>query len=244
VRFSFLALTSLAFAVLATPALGKVSRAGYLDDVQSYATCTVRNHHNSARELILANVDNKTMERRFADIYTHEALALVVSCPELVLRFRSIIIEPDAFRAAIADVLVNKDFRQGHIVNFEKVAPLVHLSAESNEDYQAKLIATKFTKKRSLIKQTHDQDVSRNWLSAYGECVVRKDPLLVREMLFSKPVSAEELVAISRIQPSLGACLVEGKELAFDRYTLRGSLATNYYRLAMADQTSSMGKAK
>lgn len=228
--------------ILVVPALGGdalENRASYLADVDAYARCTVRNHHNSTRDMILSNVDNKSMERKFGDIYTEEAIAFVPNCRELILISRSVIIEPDAFRASIAEVLVKKDHSEGVAGDFTNVPPLTHLQPESVQEYNDKINAAKFEKQRARIKKAHDESVSRSWLSAYGECVVRFNTSASRDWVISKVGAAAEGEAISRIKPALSACLLEGEALTFDKYTLRGTLAINYYRMAMAGGATS-----
>ena len=224
--------------ILVSPTFGGEKledRADYLADVQSYAICTVRNYNKSARDMILSNVDNKSMGRKFGDIYTEEALAFVPNCRELVLNYRSIIVEPDALRASIAQVLVKKYFSDGAAADFSDVTPLIHLQPENIEEYNEKIKAAKFEKQRARIKKVYDEDVSRSWLSAFGECVVRFDTSNSRELVISKLGSPAELNAISLIKPALSSCLVDGELLTLDKYTLRGTLAINYYRLAMAN---------
>ncbi len=231
--------------ILAIPAFGSAleDRAGYLADVDAYARCTVRNHHSSARDMILSNVDNKSMERKFGDIYTEAPLAFVPNCRELILISRSVIIEPDAFRASIAEVLVKKDHSEGAAGDFTNLPPLTHRQAESTQEYKDKINAAKFEKQRARIKKAHDQDVSRNWLSVYGECIVRFNTSTSRDWVVSKLESSAEAQAISDIKPALSACLMEGETLTLDKYTLRGTLAINYYRMAMADGTTSKGSS-
>ena len=244
-KIAFVVTALLMQPLLAMPALGGAleDRASYLADVDAYARCTVRNHHNSARDMILSNVDNKSMERKFGDIYTEEPLAFVPNCRELILISRSVVIEPDAFRASVAEVLVKKDHSDGAAGDFTNVLPLTHIQAESDQAYNVKISAAKFEKQRARIKKSHDQDVSRSWLSVYGECVVRFNTTASRDWVVSKLGSAAEAEAISLIKPALSACLLEGEALTFDKYTLRGTLAINYYRMAMADGATSKGSS-
>jgi hypothetical protein len=233
--------------LLVSPALGETTsrkNGPDLENVRSYAACTVRNFHDRSQKLVLADVDNKTMERKFGDIYPSAALGYVANCEELELRFRTVNIDPDAFRASVAEFLVTKDIGQSLLKDFLAVPPLTHLQVESDQSYQDRLSAAKSDKRRASIKKSRDLYVSRRWLSVYGECVVRKDATTTRDLLTAKPGSTDESSAILRIKPALGDCLLQGASLTFDRSTLRGTIAINYYRLAMSGRTSSVGSSK
>ncbi len=71
------------------------------------------------------------------------------------------------------------------------------------------------------------------WLSRYGECVVRQEPAKARYWLLTPPDSPEEISRINDLRPAFADCLNEGT-MKFNRTTMRGAVAINYYRLAMA----------
>lgn len=223
------------------PAAGQREYAG---DVYDYATCTVRNYHNRSRDLILADIDNAAMERKFGDLYTSKPLAFVSGCRELFLRDRQgIAIDPDLFRYALAAVLVKRDFANDPSAGFSNVAPLSHRAPESEAQYQAKLGATGSEKRRAQIKFEHDKDLTQAWLAQFGECVARKNPVSAKDWIVSSPESAAENAAIKQMSPEFSACLAEGEALTFPKTILRGTVAINYYRLAMAMPVHSTGAA-
>ncbi|MBS3930531.1 MAG: hypothetical protein KGZ65_04790 [Sphingomonadales bacterium] len=217
--------------------------AEYREDVRSYATCTVRNHHDRARELVLANVDNHTMERKFADIYTSKKLAFIFGCKELMLRGdQGIVVDPDLYRASLADVLVNKDLKVVEVGSFDSVGPLTHLAPQSASDFEAAYAKARSNAAKETVKKARDASVAKAWLSQFGECVVRRDQATAKEWLLTKPESAEEASAIGKATPALGACLVAGEKLTFDKHVLRGTVAINYYRLAMAKSQAGVSR--
>jgi len=73
-----------------------------------------------------------------------------------------------------------------------------------------------------------------NFISRYGECVVRVNPAAVRALLLSRPETDEERTRFTALSTAFGTCLPEGQTLSFGKLPLRGTLAVNYYRLAMA----------
>lgn len=223
--------------------LPAVSQAEYRQDVRSYAMCTVRNHHGRARELVLANVDNRTMENRFADIYSSKKLAFIFGCKELMLREgQGIVIDPDLFRASLADVLVNKDLKTAEVGGFDGVAPLAQLAPQSQREFEAAYAKARSNAAKAKVKTAWDASVAKTWLAHFGECVVRRDPVTAREWLLTKPESTEESKAASKSVPALSACLADGEKLTFDKHVLRGTIAINYYRLAMAKTTAGVSR--
>jgi hypothetical protein len=74
-------------------------------------------------------------------------------------------------------------------------------------------------------------------VSRFGECVVRTSPAGVHRYLLAQPSTREEGQALLTLRLALGSCLTAGHTLKIDRRVLRGSLATNYYRLAKAPRT-------
>ena len=223
----------------------KVKQREYVGDVYDYATCTVRNYHNRARDLILADLDNAAMERKFSDIYTSKPIAFIPGCRELFLRPRQgIAIDPDLFRASLATVLVRKDFGAATFTVFDGVAPLSHRVVESDAQFRTRLDAVHSDQPRARMKLERDKDLTRVWLSQFGECAARRNPLASKEWLLAAPGSQDDAAAVSKLTPDFGACLAAGETLAFPKDVLRGTLAINYYRLAMAESAVSMGAIK
>lgn len=67
-----------------------------------------------------------------------------------------------------------------------------------------------------------------------AECVVKANPHGVRAVFTTKVASKEETAALSAIGGQFAPCIPAGKQMSFDRNSLRGILALAYYRLAMA----------
>lgn len=214
----------------------------YAQDVYDYATCTVRNNHKRSRELILADIDNATMAQKFSDLYTSKPLAFVFECHELILVEHQVIeIDPDLFRISLATVLVQKEFARVATLEFSRVAPLSHRPPEDAGKYQARFAAAHSDKQRARIKLEYDKDLTRFWLAQFGECAARKEPAVAKDWIMSDVDSTAERAAITRMSPAFAACLAEGETLTFPKSVLRGTVAINYYRLAMAKPAASTG---
>lgn len=65
-----------------------------------------------------------------------------------------------------------------------------------------------------------------------GDCVARVNAIATHDLLLSDPAAAAEATAISKLMPSLSACMPQGVTLRFSKPVLRGVLAEAAYRLA------------
>ena len=139
----------------------------------------------------------------------------------------------DLYRYALADALVRADFSKEGATTFSDRLPLAHLQPmpfEQRDDAAAKL---KGRKKADFLKD-YEKDFAVSWLSKYGECVVRADPVNARLWLLTVPDVPEETSRINAMRPAFAACLEPGEPMKFNRTTMRGAVAINYYRLAKA----------
>ncbi|MEQ1496249.1 MAG: hypothetical protein ABL912_10895 [Novosphingobium sp.] len=224
----------------AEPMMG--SRGELLGYVQAYAGCTVRYSHKRAQELVLSNVADDQMESDFKDIYVSSPLVWVSGCRELVIRdgvaFR---LQPGMYRAALAESLIATDLKDAPIADLSLRAPLQHWQPESEASLGQRLAAASSDRLRANIETKHNAEISKIWLAAYGECVVRKDSIGSWGWAMSKSGSRDEVVAIARLKTALGDCLTSGRTLNFPKDVLRGTVAINYYRLAKAPAAVAIG---
>jgi hypothetical protein len=235
---------------LATPAGAQimavsVSQQELLEYHDEYAKCMVRYRHNEARKLVLSNTPNHRLEHDFRSIYTTNALLHVSGCPNLLIRDgRAFVLQPDMFRAALAHELIKADLKTAEANNFVDRAPLSHWMPPSQAMLDSQRAAQKNTKRRGKLEKVHAEDVGRAWLSRYGDCVAHGNSKASHEWVVSKAGTPTEQAAIATLQPVFAACLVEGEKLTFGKEVLRGAVAINYYRLAMADRVSANGAAR
>lgn len=234
---------ALAVAAVAHPGDGPVARpsvyaAEYRDELAAYATCTVREHHGLAARAVLSDLDAEGLEKRFGDIFIEKPVAWVADCRELhIANGLAIWMKGEPLRMALAEALVKADLRDDTTVSFADRAPL-HVSAPNHSGEPGAQSATAVSERN----QKHDdQRLVQAWLWRFGECVVRREPVLAREWLLSRAGTAEDAAASRRLAPAFGSCLPEGQKLALGKEMLRGSVAVNYYRLAKAPPVTGSG---
>jgi len=210
------------------------SRQELVDNTRAYAKCKVRGNRDRARKLVLSNVSDAQLERRFDDFDLGRPIAELSGCDGLVIRaglaFR---LQPAMLRGALADELVRLELRDGPIKDVSGRPALNHWQPESEGAYQERLAKAKNPRQRKIIEQDQITAIAGSWLSVFGECAVRKDPANAWAWVMSRPDSASEATAITGISPALADCLTDGRKLNFAKDVLRASVATNYYRVAM-----------
>lgn len=206
------------------------------DYITEYAKCMVRYHHADARALILSDVPNNRLERDFGSIYTPRPLASVQECERLFIRDGvAFQLQPDTFRGALAQALVQHDVPQADAANFADRAPLSHWTVPAVADGAAG--------KTSTQRRALGEEIGRAWLARYGECLVRGNARASHGWILAKPGSAEEKAAVAELNPVFAGCLAQGETMTFGTAVLRDAVAINYYRLAMAAPVSSDGVA-
>lgn len=193
-----------------------------------YARCVVRKKHDGASEAILANANNGDITERYSDLIRPECLQ-----PSSLAGNISISFGGDLYRYALADALVNADFAAQGAKDFSDRLPLAHLPMPSRQELDMRLASEKNKRKRTELEQGFAKSIGVAWLSRYGECVVRGDPVAVRLWLLTRPDMPEEISRISALRAVFNNCLSDGT-MTFNSTTMRGAMAINYYRLAMA----------
>jgi hypothetical protein len=222
-----------------------VSQQELLEYHEEYAECMVRYRRLEARKLVLSNTPNHRLEHDFRSIYTTKALLNVSGCPNLLIRDgRAFVLQPDMFRAALAHELIKADLKNAETNNFVDRVPLSHWMPPSPAMLDSQRAAQKNTKRHAKLEKAHGEEVGRAWLSRYGDCVAHGNSKASHEWVVSKPGTPVEQAAIATLQPAFAACLVAGEKLTFSKEVLRGAVAINYYRLAMADRVSANGAAR
>ncbi len=80
-------------------------------------------------------------------------------------------------------------------------------------------------------------------ISILGECVVRANPSAAHSLLLTKIGSVLETRYLDAIQPAAGNCIEKGGSISLTKYSLRGTIALNFYRLAKAPRVA-LGASK
>ncbi len=202
----------------------------------AYAACVVRKHHQKASEAIVATASNHAITHQLSQIVDADCLGSAAGYG-VDMRFPN-----DTYQYALADALVNAEFVSRGDTSFADRLPLAQPEIVTPEQEMTRLEKAKDARQR---KEVQDSVVKQNalaWISRYGECVVRRDPVNARYWLLTPAETAEETSRIKAMQPAFGSCLGSGT-LRFTRTVIRGSVAVNYYRLAKATIVSDAGSA-
>jgi len=77
---------------------------------------------------------------------------------------------------------------------------------------------------------------------AFGECVVRSNPISATQLLASPVSSNAEISAFGSLMPSFSECWPKNQQLTATKGMLRGTVALAFYRLTKAAQTQQQSK--
>lgn len=234
---------SVAFLAIMPPsvALGAGTEEARLRQVAfDYAKCVVRKSHAKASEAVLATVSDDAIKANFLLLVDSDCLVKSADVGEGGIQFR---FPEGTLQGVLADALVNADFSTQGDASFEDRLPLIQPFVPTAEQEAGELAKARNDRKREEIRSKFLNQRVRAWMSIYGECVVRHDPEGTRSWLLTPPDTAEEASRIKALQPAMGDCLREGT-IKFTRPTLRGTVAINYYRLAMATRVPGAGGKK
>lgn len=201
----------------------------------AYARCVVKRQPARASEAIARNLDNRAILRDYPMLIRGECLSRQVHQPTR-LQFGG-----DLYRYALAEALVIRELAAQPAPDLAPVARLDHRGpGEPPQPVDSKGRKLDGAKLEAALKP-YRQDSAFAFLSRYGECVVRVDTAGARALLVSAPDSADESARFGALRPALAHCLPEGETLRFGKTALRGSIAINYYRLALAARVSAGG---
>jgi len=201
----------------------------------AYALCAVRDNHDRVFQSILSDLDDESLEFRYNDVFVKNPVRWASNCRELhIAATEQVYFKGDPLRHALALRLMQVDMAADHTTSFADKAPLSHRAPPSHEVLEKQLAATDNANRRARLQQAYDEAFSLAWLPHFGECVARRDPQATHAWVLATPGSLAESDVLTALNASLGACLVEGRQLHFSKSILRGTLAVSYYRLAMA----------
>jgi hypothetical protein len=71
----------------------------------------------------------------------------------------------------------------------------------------------------------------RNQGEDFAQCVVRADPNAARAILSTKVASDDEAMAVKKLVPQLGPCLVSGQKIEINGGTVRAIASVGLYRI-------------
>ncbi len=205
--------------------------------MHAYAKCVVRREGEKASEVLLRNVGNRTLLRKYDDLIVEDCLAREVVV-DTKMTFGG-----DLYRYALADALVSSELADQPVPDLGSVPRLVHHPILPAPEPLPANAGKSARKRYQKAKEDHDESFAFGFLSRYGECVVRTNPEGAKALLLTVPDSREESSGFDALRAALATCLIEGRTLRFGRVALRGSIAINYYRLAHAARASAPAAA-
>ncbi len=193
---------------------------------RDYSRCVVKKHGDAASAAIMSDSGNGDIERHYAGLMDSDCLGMVAGSVQL--RFGG-----DQFRYALADALVRARLAGQPADSFADRLPLAHLPSPAPGTLDAALAKVKTKREQDEVRKQYERAVVTAWMSRYGECVVRREPEKARRWLLTEPDQPEEISRINDLRPAFAECFTDGT-MTFNRTTMRGAVAINYYRLAMA----------
>lgn len=192
-----------------------------------FARCVVDSHTKKATEVIASNIDNTTIKKSYGLLIDGACLAKTAGSVKLEMG-------GDLFRYALADALFQKNLAKKSPLDFAQVPKLEHVSFGDRAAFEAGMAKIKNKKRRASMEYNFDQYNGVAYLSRFGECVVRLNPIAARSLLLTPVASPAELAAITSLRPALAECLIPGRTVTFNAGMIRGVAAINYVRLAMS----------
>lgn len=205
--------------------------------MHGYAKCVVKRQPAKASEAIVANVDNQVILQRYPMLLSADCLSTKAQ-DDVSMRFTG-----DLYRYALADALVSLELAAWSPTDLASVPRLVH--RDPGKPPPAVSASAKWYEKRKYeaALKAYERSVVYAYLSRYGECVVRGDASGAKLLLLTGPDTPQETAAFNALRPVLERCLEAGRTLRFGRVALRGSIATNFYRLAHSARAAATGTA-
>ena len=207
--------------------LNKYSKADTQKVHELFGECVVKRHPKQAEAFLLQpDFDDESLGKALAKMDLGDCLVDVSMDGFYDLKMK---LPGDLLRYALAGPLVRRAFGLVPISEFKSVPPLKHQTYDEAE--YSKLAKSETAEEIEKLKMTRRGAI---FLSAFGECVVRTDPVNSFGLVVSESGGVEDKTRMAALLPTLGACLPAGKQLSFERFQIRGTIANNYFRLASA----------
>jgi hypothetical protein len=195
-----------------------------------FAECAVEKNPASARRMVLdANLSDPAWTRTFERVADRHCLAGKIEGHDWV----RLTFPLDTMRYLLADALVRREFHSGLPSSIANAAPL-----EQPTFGQARF---QFHGGKNLkVSQSDQLRASQEiraglvFITQFGECLARAHPAKSHALLMTQPASVEERAVFQQLVPEFASCLPSGQKLEFNKATLRGTIAMNFYRLAHA----------
>jgi hypothetical protein len=223
-------------ATLQLPAYASAPKGSRPENIRSaalrFGDCLARSYAPLGRAVVLANLVSeeitkwKQTKRLIDGSCLNQPASDDAIGPEsaLGMRFSSYL-----FPYFLADGLVRKDYPVPRQFDFAKVPPLTHRTVAP----LPASLAADTSRAAGQLRARHHQAQTLILFSRFGECVARRAPSGVHQLLHSDALTKAEDAAFAELSIPMGECLSSG-QLRFSREVVRGVLAVNFYRLAGA----------
>jgi hypothetical protein len=189
---------------------------------QEFATCAVKKRPELASKYVL---DAYTwLDRRdFRKLFDPGCV------PTYGRRYTALAGGRQQMSFALSEALVRLHYPSAEMPDVRSAAPLDHSLPP--------LAPLPASAKPQTPETLADMEMGRaasQAISILGECVVRGHPAAAHGLLLTEPGSPMESRYFEVLQPVAGNCIEKGAAMAMTKYSLRGTIALNYYRLAHA----------
>lgn len=198
-----------------------------------FGECVVKKHRPQAVQWLQA----KTREERAKlqpQVFDGDCLEKEVEARDTDIELK---LSAELAKFAIAEPLAREAIEAVDPSSLTKAPPLTYLAPDPAE-------FTPDSKKRPpTAKQIADAEKARLEANvdvafeAYGECVVRQNPVASKQLLASPVSSDAETNAFGSLMPSFSECLPKNQQFTATKAMLRGTAALAFYRLTNAAQT-------
>lgn len=201
------------------------------DDVravaQQFATCVVKRHGNIAETYVLDR--SLWLEQKaFRKLFDPDCV------PTNGSGFRILSGKRQQISFALAEALVRLHYPSPTGATVLNAAPLKHDFAPSEPKPAKPPTADE------LVAQERER-MANEAISVLGECVVRANPAAAHGLLLTKVGSDLETQYLAALQPAAGNCIEKGASISLTKYSLRGTIALNLYRLSKAPRIAPGG---
>ena len=197
------------------------------DDVRSvaqqFATCVVKRHADIAETYVL-DYSLWLEQAKFQRLFDPGCV------PTDGRGFRAISGKRQQMSFALAEALVRRRYPLPVTADVLKAAPLDHDLAPARKP-------DKPPTAEQLVAWEQER-MANEAISILGECVVRANPLAAHGLLLTKTASELESRYLAALQPTAGNCIEKGASISLTKYSLRGTIALNYFRLAKAPRAA------
>ncbi|WP_294120240.1 hypothetical protein [Sphingomonas sp.] len=198
-----------------------------------YGECVVKKQPAAAREFVITPwFESGALRRILPKVGDSWCLLTASASFGSEMRFPG-----DTMRYALADALVRREFA-GASPSLKDAGPIVQPVLDESEYAPRPGRKAKQSELKELA-ENRQKRVATIYVAHFGECVVRADPANSYALLMSDAETPKEDVALKGLMPAFDGCLAAGQDLSFNKSTLRGTIAMNYYRLAHAPRAAS-----